>query len=45
MNIRYIVLENLRYYLSLYKPSDPYYFGHRYKAYVKNGYMQGGSGC
>lgn len=41
---RFIVPENLRYFLSIYNTSDPLYFGHKFKAYIKNGYMQGGSG-
>lgn len=27
-----------------YKPSDPIYFGCRFKPYVKQGYMSGGAG-
>lgn len=41
---RFVILENLRYYLSIFNTSDPLYFGHKFKAYIKSGYMQGGSG-
>ncbi|XP_057379261.1 LOW QUALITY PROTEIN: glycoprotein-N-acetylgalactosamine 3-beta-galactosyltransferase 1-like [Daphnia carinata] len=40
----FVILENLRYYLSIFNTSDPLYFGHKFKAYIKSGYMQGGSG-
>ncbi|XP_071446990.1 glycoprotein-N-acetylgalactosamine 3-beta-galactosyltransferase 1-like isoform X1 [Hetaerina americana] len=40
----YVVVENLRYMLSPYQPSDPIYFGCRFKPYVKQGYMSGGAG-
>lgn len=40
----YVILENLRYMLMPYKPSDPIYFGCRFKPYVKQGYMSGGAG-
>lgn len=41
---RYIILENLRYFLEPFNSSEPLYFGHRFRAYVDSGYMQGGSG-
>lgn len=41
---RFVILENLRFYLSNFNMSDPLYFGHKFKAYLKSGYMQGGSG-
>jgi glycoprotein-N-acetylgalactosamine 3-beta-galactosyltransferase len=41
---RFVILENLRFYLSNFNTSDPFYFGHKFKAYIKSGYMQGGSG-
>lgn len=37
-------MENLRYMLLPYKPSEPIYFGCRFKPYVKQGYMSGGAG-
>ncbi|XP_071051932.1 glycoprotein-N-acetylgalactosamine 3-beta-galactosyltransferase 1-like isoform X2 [Onthophagus taurus] len=42
----YVVLENLRYMLYPYKPTDPLYFGckFKYNTYVKQGYMSGGAG-
>ncbi|XP_077978327.1 glycoprotein-N-acetylgalactosamine 3-beta-galactosyltransferase 1-like [Glandiceps talaboti] len=40
----YIVAENLRHFLSDKDPSQPHYYGRRFKPYVKNGYMSGGSG-
>ena len=42
--LRFIVPENLRYFLSNYNTSEALYFGHRFKAYLPKGYMQGGSG-
>lgn len=42
--LRYVVVENLRYMLSAYNPTDPLYFGCRFKPYVKQGYMSGGAG-
>lgn len=43
-NFRYVIVENLRYMLADYNTSDPIYFGCRFKAYVKQGYMSGGAG-
>ncbi|XP_017856635.1 PREDICTED: glycoprotein-N-acetylgalactosamine 3-beta-galactosyltransferase 1-like [Drosophila arizonae] len=40
----YIIVENLRYMLYPYNPDTPVYFGARFKAYVKQGYMSGGAG-
>ncbi|XP_073971317.1 glycoprotein-N-acetylgalactosamine 3-beta-galactosyltransferase 1-like isoform X2 [Rhodnius prolixus] len=40
----YVIVENLRYMLADYNTSDPIYFGCRFKAYVKQGYMSGGAG-
>lgn len=39
-----MILENLRYLLSSHKPTDPLYFGCRFKPFVKQGYMSGGAG-
>ncbi|GFO24621.1 glycoprotein-n-acetylgalactosamine 3-beta-galactosyltransferase 1-like [Plakobranchus ocellatus] len=40
----YIILENLRYFLSEKNSSLPIYFGHRFKPFVKQGYASGGGG-
>jgi len=40
----YVIVENLRYMLEPYKPSQPIYFGCKFKPYVKQGYMSGGAG-
>jgi glycoprotein-N-acetylgalactosamine 3-beta-galactosyltransferase len=38
----YVVLENLRYFLSSKNASAPIYYGCKFKPYVKQGYMSGG---
>ena len=40
----YTVVENLRYMLRPYNASDPWYFGSKFKTYVKKGFMSGGAG-
>ena len=40
----YVILENLRYFLSGENYSQPIYFGQRFKPYVKQGYASGGGG-
>ena len=40
----YVVVENLRLMLSMYKPSEPLWFGCKFKVIVPNGYMSGGAG-
>ncbi|XP_046656515.1 glycoprotein-N-acetylgalactosamine 3-beta-galactosyltransferase 1-like isoform X3 [Daphnia pulicaria] len=40
----YVVLENLRYFLTPYNTSKPLWFGHKYKSDVKSGYFSGGAG-
>ncbi|XP_046456804.1 glycoprotein-N-acetylgalactosamine 3-beta-galactosyltransferase 1-like [Daphnia pulex] len=40
----YIIVENLRYFLSGFNTSKPMWFGHKFKALVKNGYFSGGAG-
>ncbi|CAH0564923.1 unnamed protein product [Brassicogethes aeneus] len=40
----YVILENLRYMLVPHKPTEPVYYGCRFKPYVKQGYMSGGAG-
>lgn len=42
-NFRYVIVENLRYMLSPYDASHPLWFGCRFKKYVKQGYMSGGT--
>lgn len=36
-------VENLRYFLSSHNASEPVYFGCKFKPYVKQGYMSGGT--
>ena len=40
----YMIVENLRYMLRLYKPSEPIWFGLKFKVIVQQGYMSGGAG-
>ncbi len=40
----YVVVENLRYFLSSQNSSQPIYFGCKFKPYVSQGYMSGGAG-
>lgn len=40
----YVIVENLRYFLSDEDPNEPIYFGHHFKPIVKQGYFSGGAG-
>ena len=40
----YVIIENLRYFLSGVSTDDPVYFGHHFKTIVKQGYFSGGAG-
>ena len=40
----YVIVENLRLMLRSHKPSDPVWFGCKFKVIVKQGYMSGGAG-
>ncbi|GAB1605906.1 glycoprotein-N-acetylgalactosamine 3-beta-galactosyltransferase 1-like [Argonauta hians] len=40
----YVIVENLRYFLSAKDPKQPIYFGHHFKTIVKGGYHSGGAG-
>lgn len=40
----YIIVENLRYFLSHHDPNSLQYFGHKFKVIVKQGYFSGGAG-
>ena len=39
-----MIVENLRYMLHTYDPSEPIWFGCKYQPYVEQGYMSGGAG-
>ena len=39
-----MIIDNLRYMLKDFNPRDPYYFGRKFKPFVKQGYMSGGAG-
>ena len=40
----YVVVENLRYFLSGFNTTEPLWFGHKIKLFVKQGYFSGGAG-
>ncbi|KAL3831539.1 hypothetical protein ACJMK2_023280 [Sinanodonta woodiana] len=40
----YVIVENLRYFLSKHDPNQPIFFGHHFKTIVKQGYFSGGAG-
>ncbi|RUS73304.1 hypothetical protein EGW08_018933, partial [Elysia chlorotica] len=40
----YVILENLRYFLSNEDPKEPVYFGQRFRPFVQQGYASGGGG-
>lgn len=40
----YVIVENLRHFLSKENTTEPMYFGRRFKPYIKQGYMSGGAG-
>ena len=40
----YVILENLRYFLSNYNTNEAWYFGCNYRRFVQAGYMSGGAG-
>lgn len=40
----YVVVETLRKLLQKHRPEEPVYFGHKFKKFVRQGYMSGGSG-
>lgn len=41
---RYVIVENLRYFLSGYNTTEALWFGHKFKTIVKQGYFSGGAG-
>uniref|UniRef100_A0AC34F5C0 N-acetylgalactosaminide beta-1,3-galactosyltransferase n=1 Tax=Panagrolaimus sp. ES5 TaxID=591445 RepID=A0AC34F5C0_9BILA len=40
----YVIMENLRFMLMAHDPSEPVYFGCKFKPFTKQGYMSGGAG-
>ncbi|XP_032807556.2 glycoprotein-N-acetylgalactosamine 3-beta-galactosyltransferase 1-like [Petromyzon marinus] len=40
----YVIMENLKLLLVSYSPSEPIFFGRKFKYFVKQGYMSGGGG-
>jgi glycoprotein-N-acetylgalactosamine 3-beta-galactosyltransferase len=40
----YVIVENLRYMLQSHKPTEPIWYGCKFKPIVKHGYMSGGAG-
>lgn len=40
----FVVVENLRYLLSHHDTEEPVYFGHKFRPFVRQGYMSGGAG-
>ena len=40
----YMIMENLRFMLTQYNSEEPWYFGAKFKKFVKSGYMSGGAG-
>ncbi|XP_075260153.1 glycoprotein-N-acetylgalactosamine 3-beta-galactosyltransferase 1-like [Convolutriloba macropyga] len=40
----YVIVENMKLHLSKYDPDRPWFFGHRFKAFLKEGYVSGGPG-
>ena len=40
----YVIVENLRFFLSHHNPAQLVYFGHKFKLWVKQGYFSGGAG-
>ncbi|XP_071101942.1 glycoprotein-N-acetylgalactosamine 3-beta-galactosyltransferase 1-like [Haliotis cracherodii] len=40
----YVIVENLRYFLSTRNTSEPIYYGHHFHTIVKQGYYSGGAG-
>ena len=40
----YVIVENMKYFLSSQDPTKPVFFGHHFKTIVKQGYFSGGAG-
>ena len=40
----YVIVENLKYFLSSQDPDKPVFFGHHFKKFVDHGYFSGGAG-